>query len=420
MRTRSPPSPTSTTRTSWPPRSRARSSACTHVVARLYNPRARAHLPAARPRLRVRHDARRRERCSTRSRPATGTTSTAIGDVEIIEFKAVGASDGQAGAGRRDRAPVQDRRRRRAGTTTFIPERRHRARSRATSSSAPSRTRRSPRSNATWRSEPCTSSSTAAARSPATSRARCSSAGTTSRSSRSARRSSSKLVDRAARRSRSSSSATAATRASRRTPGSARADVFAAVTGDDDDNLVSCQLAKVAFGVPRAVARVNNPKNEHIFNALGIEAISSTTIISRMIEEEATIGDIRTLTSLRKGNMADRRDRAAHRPLRGVRQAGRSTSSCRSTACWSRSSAARTSSPSTATPSCSPGDVVIAFTNVAARARAQEGADGGVGEWPTARATSASLPRASTGALRRSASSTESALHPRAHGRSRS
>ncbi len=86
--------------------------------------------------------------------------------------------------------------------------------------------------------------------------------------------------------------------------GVGRADVFVAATGDDDDNLVSCQLAKVAFAVPRTVARVNNPKNEHIFNALGIEAISSTTIISRIIEEEATIGDIRTLISLRKGNMA--------------------------------------------------------------------------------------------------------------------
>lgn len=86
--------------------------------------------------------------------------------------------------------------------------------------------------------------------------------------------------------------------------GVARADVFASVTGDDDDNLVACQLAKVAFGVPRAISRVNNPKNEHIFNALGIEAISSTSIISRMIEEEATVGDIRTLTTLRKGNMA--------------------------------------------------------------------------------------------------------------------
>ncbi len=86
--------------------------------------------------------------------------------------------------------------------------------------------------------------------------------------------------------------------------GITRADVFASVTGDDDDNLVACQLAKVAFAVPRAVARVNNPKNEHIFNALGIEAISSTTIIGRLIEEEATVGDIRTLTTLRKGNMA--------------------------------------------------------------------------------------------------------------------
>ena len=86
--------------------------------------------------------------------------------------------------------------------------------------------------------------------------------------------------------------------------GVARADVFVASTGDDDDNLVACQLAKVAFGVPRTVARVNNPKNERIFNALGIEAISSTTIIARMIEEEATVGDMRTLISLRQGNMA--------------------------------------------------------------------------------------------------------------------
>ncbi len=86
--------------------------------------------------------------------------------------------------------------------------------------------------------------------------------------------------------------------------GVGRAEVIVSATGDDDDNLVACQLAKVAFGVPRAIARVNNPKNEHIFNALGIEAISSTTIISRMIEEEATVGDIRTLIALRKGNMA--------------------------------------------------------------------------------------------------------------------
>jgi trk system potassium uptake protein TrkA len=86
--------------------------------------------------------------------------------------------------------------------------------------------------------------------------------------------------------------------------GVAHADVFAAATGEDDDNLVACQLAGVAFGVPRTVARVNAPRNERIFNELGIEAISSTTIIARMIEEEATVGDLRTLITMRKGNMA--------------------------------------------------------------------------------------------------------------------
>ncbi len=83
-----------------------------------------------------------------------------------------------------------------------------------------------------------------------------------------------------------------------------RADVFAAVTGDDDDNLVACQLAKVSFNVPRTVARVNNPKNERIFNLMGIDAISSTTIIGQLIEEETTVGDIITLHTLKRGKLA--------------------------------------------------------------------------------------------------------------------
>jgi len=82
------------------------------------------------------------------------------------------------------------------------------------------------------------------------------------------------------------------------------ADVFAAVTGDDDDNLVACQLAKLTFSVPRSVARVNNPKNEPIFHELGIEAISGTTVIARLIEEEATVGDIITLYTMKKGQLA--------------------------------------------------------------------------------------------------------------------
>jgi trk/ktr system potassium uptake protein len=83
-----------------------------------------------------------------------------------------------------------------------------------------------------------------------------------------------------------------------------KADVFAAVTGDDDDNLVACQLARTSFNVGRVVARVNNPKNERIFNLMGIEAISSTTVIGHLIEEETTVGDVITLHVLKKGKLA--------------------------------------------------------------------------------------------------------------------
>lgn len=86
--------------------------------------------------------------------------------------------------------------------------------------------------------------------------------------------------------------------------GTEHADVFASVAGDDDDNLVACRLAKVAFEVPRTVARVNSPKNERIFLELGIDAISTTTVIAHMIEEETTIGDVITLLPLKKGKLA--------------------------------------------------------------------------------------------------------------------
>ena len=51
-------------------------------------------------------------------------------------------------------------------------------------------------------------------------------------------------------------------------PGWSKADVVAAVTGDDEDNLVISLLAKQEFAVPRVVARVNNPKNEWMFNEI--------------------------------------------------------------------------------------------------------------------------------------------------------
>lgn len=69
--------------------------------------------------------------------------------------------------------------------------------------------------------------------------------------------------------------------------GTGRANMFIAVTGEDDDNLVACQIAKHKFNVPRTIARISNPKNETIFKKLGIDVtISSTNIILEYIEQE--------------------------------------------------------------------------------------------------------------------------------------
>jgi len=68
--------------------------------------------------------------------------------------------------------------------------------------------------------------------------------------------------------------------------GTGRADMFIAVTGDDEDNLVACQIAKHKFNVPRTIARIRNPANEIIFKKLGIDVtVSSTNIILEQIEE---------------------------------------------------------------------------------------------------------------------------------------
>ena len=84
-----------------------------------------------------------------------------------------------------------------------------------------------------------------------------------------------------------------------------RADVIAAVTADDEDNLVICQLAKEVFGVRRTVARVNNPKNEHIFAELGVDVpVNATTIIAKIIEEEASFEDFINLMTFKRGKLA--------------------------------------------------------------------------------------------------------------------
>lgn len=86
--------------------------------------------------------------------------------------------------------------------------------------------------------------------------------------------------------------------------GVGRADVVAAVTGDDEDNLVISQVAKLKFKVPRTVARVNNPKNEFIFSQLGIDAtVSATQVILSVIQQEIPQHPFVHLLSLEEGGI---------------------------------------------------------------------------------------------------------------------
>ncbi len=87
--------------------------------------------------------------------------------------------------------------------------------------------------------------------------------------------------------------------------GTHKADYFIAVTGSDQDNLVASQLAKKRFQVKKVITRANNPHNLEAFRKLGIEnAVSSTEIITRLIEQEVESTEMRLLASLNKGQAA--------------------------------------------------------------------------------------------------------------------
>ena len=79
--------------------------------------------------------------------------------------------------------------------------------------------------------------------------------------------------------------------------------MFVAATGQDDNNLVSCEIASRVYDVPRSIARVNAPKNQRIFRALGIECISSTEMIANLIEEETLMGSVNVVSSLTHGDV---------------------------------------------------------------------------------------------------------------------
>src|SRR5437588_2342695 len=83
-----------------------------------------------------------------------------------------------------------------------------------------------------------------------------------------------------------------------------RADVVIAVTGEDEDNLVICQMAKKRFNVTRTIARLNNPKHELLFQKLGIDVtVSPTKAILSLIESELPGPHFVLLLTLKKAGL---------------------------------------------------------------------------------------------------------------------
>lgn len=84
-----------------------------------------------------------------------------------------------------------------------------------------------------------------------------------------------------------------------------KANVVAAVTGNDEDNLVVTSLARFEYGVPRIIARVNNPRNAWLFTPdMGVDvALNQADLMAKMIAEEMSLGDMMTLLKLRKGEV---------------------------------------------------------------------------------------------------------------------
>src|SRR6267142_2134967 len=107
--------------------------------------------------------------------------------------------------------------------------------------------------------------------------------------------------------------------------GAERSDVVIAVTGDDEDNLVICQVAKKRFGTRRTIARINDPRNESIFRQLGIDAtVNATQMMLGVLEQEIPQANLVPLLRLRNTDVEvveavlDRRSSVTGRALRDV------------------------------------------------------------------------------------------------------
>lgn len=82
------------------------------------------------------------------------------------------------------------------------------------------------------------------------------------------------------------------------------AEIVAAVTGNDEENLVICQIAKLSFNTKRTIARINNPKNTTMFKKLGIDnTVCSTEVIANLIEYSLDTEDYRIVNTMKNGSM---------------------------------------------------------------------------------------------------------------------
>jgi len=86
--------------------------------------------------------------------------------------------------------------------------------------------------------------------------------------------------------------------------GFGRADVIVAVTGEDEDNLVVCQMAKVTWGVKRVLARITDPSHEETFKKLGIDdTVNATSIIYALLEQQISPDVMLPVGALARGNL---------------------------------------------------------------------------------------------------------------------
>jgi len=144
--------------------------------------------------------------------------------------------------------------------------------------------------------------------------------------------------------------------------GAPRADVVVAVTGEDEDNLVVCQIAREKFHVGRTIARVNNPKNEHLFRMLGVDVtVSQTNYILNLIEQAIPDRSFVHLLNLQQEDLAivdakiSETSAVAHRALAEIELPG-------NTAIVAIARGAQVIVPSPATDLL-PGDDVIAIAH---------------------------------------------------------